>query len=145
MTEPIPTTISKEYRWEMGHRLSYHTEGCQNLHGHSYRICVTLTGTLNQGGMVFDFGDITRIIKPIIDELDHSTMLHENDQPLVDFLVSQGMKLSLVPFHPTTEELAAWFLGKIAEPLKPYSNISELQVTIFETATSTVTLTHKLS
>lgn len=145
MTEPIQTTISKEYRWEMGHRLSYHTEGCQNLHGHSYRISVTLIGTLNQGGMVFDFGDITRIIKPIIDELDHSTMLHENDQPLVDFLLSQSMKLTLVPFHPTTEELAAWFLGKIAATLKTYSNIAELQVTIFETATSTVTLSHKLS
>ncbi len=145
MSEPILTTISKEYRWEMGHRLCYHTDGCQNLHGHSYRILVTLIGSLNKGGMVFDFGDITRIVKPIIDVLDHSTMLHEADQPLVHFLLAQGMKLSLVPFHPTTEELAAWFLNKIAEPLKTFTNISELQITIYETATSTVTLSRKLS
>ncbi|ARU41027.1 hypothetical protein CCB80_07685 [Armatimonadetes bacterium Uphvl-Ar1] len=145
MSELQPIRITKEYRWEMGHRLSYHTEGCQNLHGHSYRIIVGLTGQTNDGGMIFDFGDISRIIKPIIDELDHSTMLHQEDQPLVNFLQSQSMKLTLVPFHPTTEELARWLIQKVIGQLPTAPNIHSLDLTVFETATSTVTLTHNFS
>lgn len=128
----------------MGHRLSYHTEGCQNLHGHSYRVVVALTGTNNSGGMVFDFGEISRIVRPIVDQLDHSTMLQQSDEPLVGFLQSQGMKLSLVPFHPTTEELGQWLLSQIVEGIGKPDNISQIQITLFETSTSTVTLTHTL-
>lgn len=128
----------------MGHRLCNHTEGCQNLHGHSYRIVVSLTGTNNAYGMVFDFGEISQIVRPIIEQLDHSTMLHKDDQPLVDFLQSQNMKLTLVPFHPTTEELGQWFLNQIAGKIGSPSNIQEISITLFETATSTVTLSRKL-
>ncbi len=129
----------------MGHRLSTHTEGCQNLHGHSYRLIVALTGTNNSNGMVFDFGDISRIVRPIIEQLDHSTMLHQEDQPLVGYLQSLNMKLSLVPFQPTTEELGQWLINQIAEQIGNPANIQELSITLFETATSTVTLSRKLS
>jgi 6-pyruvoyltetrahydropterin/6-carboxytetrahydropterin synthase len=145
MSQNSPIIITKEYRWEMGHRLSNHTEGCQNLHGHSYRLVVALTGTNNSDGMVFDFGDISRIVRPIIEQLDHSTMLHHDDQPLVEFLQSQSMKLTLTPFHPTTEELGQWLINQIAEEIGNPSNIQELSITLFETATSTVTLSRKLS
>ena len=142
MSEIQPIRITKEYRWEMGHRLSYHTEGCQNLHGHSYRMIIGLTGQTNPEGMIFDFGDISRIAKPIIDQLDHSTMLNQSDQPLVDFLQSQNMKLTLVPFHPTTEELARWILDQLTREIANPGNIHAIDLTIFETATSTVTLNH---
>ena len=129
----------------MGHRLSYHTEGCQNLHGHSYRLIVALIGTNNSGGMVFDFGDISRIVRPILEQLDHSTMLHQSDEPLVGFLQSQSMKLTLVPFHPTTEELGQWLLSQIVNQIGKPDNISQIQITLHETATSTVTLTANIS
>ncbi|MFM9873795.1 MAG: 6-pyruvoyl trahydropterin synthase family protein [Fimbriimonadaceae bacterium] len=145
MSQNQPITITKEYRWEMGHRLSTHTEGCQNLHGHSYRLVVALTGTNNSDGMVFDFGDISRIVRPIIEHLDHSTMLHQDDQPLVEFLQGQGMKLTLTPFHPTTEELGQWLLTQIADQIGTPANIQDLSITLYETATSTVTLSRTLS
>ena len=89
---PMVLKIAKEFRWEMGHRLSYHQEGCQNLHGHSYRMAVEVEGTLNEGGMVLDYGEIKKLVTPIIDRLDHATMLHQDDTEVVTFLCEQGMK-----------------------------------------------------
>ena len=50
--------ISKEFRWEMGHRLQLHKGLCKNLHGHSYKMEVELTGDVLENGMVLDYYDL---------------------------------------------------------------------------------------
>jgi len=47
--------IAKEFRWEMGHRLPEHTGLCRNIHGHSYRMVVEITGDVLANGMIIDF------------------------------------------------------------------------------------------
>ena len=129
--------IAKEFRWEMGHRLSYHQEGCQNLHGHSYRMAVELEGELNEGGMVLDYGEIKKIVTPLLERLDHSTMLHQDDQEVVTFLCEQGMKAVLVPFHPTAESMAIWFCDQLKSEFLRYPNLLRLTIRVHETQTAT--------
>ena len=61
--------ISKEFRWEMGHRLPFHDGLCRNIHGHSYYMVIEIEGELNENGMIIDFYDLGKAVKPIIDEL----------------------------------------------------------------------------
>ncbi|HND76050.1 MAG TPA: 6-carboxytetrahydropterin synthase, partial [bacterium] len=63
--------IAKEFHWEMAHRLPYHTGGCQNIHGHSYILWVEIEGQPQENGMLLDYAEIKRIVKPMIDTLDH--------------------------------------------------------------------------
>lgn len=133
--------IAKEFRWEMGHRLSYHKDGCQNLHGHSYKMAVELVGTQNEGGMVLDYGEIKTLITPLIESLDHSTMLHQDDQEVVAFMSKQNMKTVLVPFHPTAENIAIWFLNQLKPQLSAYNNLKNLTIRVHETATATAEVT----
>lgn len=128
--------IAKEFRWEMGHRLSYHQEGCQNLHGHSYRMAVELDGTLNEGGMVLDYGEIKKLVTPFLERLDHSTMLHQDDKEVVTFLCEQGMKTVLVPFHPTAENMAIWFIQELKPSFLPFKNLQKLTIRVYETQTA---------
>lgn len=136
--------VSKEFRWEMGHRLSYHQEGCQTLHGHSYRMTIELVGERDSGGMVLDYGIIKSIVDPLLERLDHSTMLHEEDTEVIAFFNEQNMKATIVPFHPTAENMAIW----IGESLKPefqiYNNLSALTVRVCETVSAAAEVTLSL-
>ncbi len=78
--------VAKEFRWEMGHRLSEHFGLCKNIHGHSYRMIVEFEGELNEQGMVIDFYDVEKIITPIIEKLDHAFMVNINDEGVIKFL-----------------------------------------------------------
>lgn len=136
--------IAKEFRWEMGHRLSYHQEGCQNLHGHSYRMAVELEGILDDGGMVLDYGTIKTIVTPLLESLDHATMVHEEDAEVLAFLRSQNMKVAAVPFHPTAENMAIWFLEELKPALRPYANLQKLTVRVCETQSAMAEVSTRL-
>ncbi len=78
--------ISKEFKWEMGHRLPRHNGACKNVHGHSYRLRVEIEGEPNEEGMVIDFHDISAAVKPLIAELDHAFLCEESDVEMLQFL-----------------------------------------------------------
>lgn len=124
--------VAKEFRWEMGHRLSWHTEGCQTPHGHSYRMAVELLGTLNQNGMVIDYGDIKKVVEPILESLDHSIMLAQDD-PILPYFQEQEFKVTAVPFHPTAENIALWFIDQLKPSFQPHPNLKTLTVRVYET------------
>ncbi len=69
--------LVKTFRFDAAHRLPNAPEGhkCANLHGHSYRIEVHVFGDVDpRHGWVMDFGDIKRVVQPIIEELDHRNL-----------------------------------------------------------------------
>jgi 6-pyruvoyltetrahydropterin/6-carboxytetrahydropterin synthase len=136
--------IKKLYRWEMGHRLMLHPGPCRNLHGHSYRAEIELVGTPDEQGMVLEFAEISAIMNPIVDQLDHSLMLHQED-PLIPDLSAHGMNIVAVSFHPTTEELGRWMLERFCQSADFPARIKQVGITVYETATSTVTLSKTLS
>ncbi|MGA1414241.1 MAG: 6-pyruvoyl trahydropterin synthase family protein, partial [Candidatus Kapaibacteriota bacterium] len=103
--------IAKEFHWEMGHRLPFHDGGCQNIHGHSYTMRVEVIGEIDPAtGMVIDYFDMKSLVQPLIDTLDHSFLLDSSDQILVEFFKEHPMKVNIVDFYSTAENIAHYIL-----------------------------------
>ncbi|MFZ5946611.1 MAG: 6-pyruvoyl trahydropterin synthase family protein [Stygiobacter sp.] len=124
--------IAKEYRWEMGHRLPFHEGKCKNLHGHSYKCMVEINGEPDKNGMVLDYYDMKKIIKPIIEELDHSFMVWSDDKEVIEFLDKINSKKVIVDFQSTAENICLYLLERIKKTDLP-KNINTLKVKVFET------------
>ncbi len=124
--------IAKEFRWEMGHRLPEHFGLCKNIHGHSYRMILTVEGELNQQGMIIDYYDLDKIINPIIQMLDHSFMINENDIDVLEFLNKINSKKVVVDFDSTVENICLFVLNKIKESRLP-ENVISVTIRIYET------------
>lgn len=71
--------LSVEVRFSAAHCIEGHAGRCANLHGHNYRVVVTVAGQeLNEQGMVIDFGKLKEICRAVTDPLDHTYL---NDLP----------------------------------------------------------------
>jgi 6-pyruvoyltetrahydropterin/6-carboxytetrahydropterin synthase len=65
--------LIKEYRAEVAHRSPADTDGVRRLHGHSIRILITVSGEVDPAlGWLIDFNDISSVVKPLVDRIDHS-------------------------------------------------------------------------
>jgi 6-pyruvoyltetrahydropterin/6-carboxytetrahydropterin synthase len=124
--------IAKEFRWEMGHRLPEHFGACKNIHGHSYKMIVEIEGDLNPLGMVMDYYDLKKVVGPLIDKLDHSFMVNENDSLVIDFLKSVKSKKVVVGFQSTVENICKYVVQELNTGLFP-PNVKSLRVRIYET------------
>ncbi len=68
-------TIFKDFPFSAAHSIRGHTRGCQNLHGHNYRVRVHLaTERLDELGMVLDFADLKAIMAEVIGPFDHRVL-----------------------------------------------------------------------
>ena len=124
--------VAKEFKWEMGHRLPEHFGNCKNIHGHSYKMIVEFEGELNKDEMIIDFYDIDRIVKPLIEKLDHAFMVNENDKEVIEFLQKIKSKMLVVDFNSTVENICKFILSEIKKFELP-KNISSVIVRIYET------------
>jgi len=127
------TRISKQFRWEMGHRLPHHAGLCKNIHGHSYEAHVILTGEPDGQGMVMDYFDVKTLVQPLIDELDHSFLCDRSDDVMVDFFTDHPMKVVYVDVPTTAENIAHMLADQIWSQLASYISIDELTVRVYET------------
>jgi 6-pyruvoyltetrahydropterin/6-carboxytetrahydropterin synthase len=132
--------ITKEFQFEMAHALLGYEGPCKNIHGHSYKLDVTVKGEVKEQtsdsdeGMVVDFGIIKKLVKElIVDEFDHSLVLNEKmdiDKAQFEFM----NKLILVPYQPTCELLLVNFAELIQENLPATIQLHSLMLR--ETPTS---------
>ncbi len=109
--------IFKDFHFEAAHRLLKAPEGhkCRRLHGHSYRVRISVSGTLlDATGWVIDFADIAAAFRPLRDILDHQYL---NDIP--------GLE------NPTCEAIAVWIWDRL-KPVLPCLH----QITVRETSTA---------
>ncbi len=125
---------------EMAHALYGYDGLCKNIHGHSYRLWVTLRGPVldehghEKDGMVLDFGLLKRLVKPhIIDKYDHSFVLNANSSH-ANIDLSAFEKVYLLPYQPTSENLVNDFVSIIKNQLP--DNIELYKVVLSETANS---------
>jgi len=112
--------ITKEFRFEAAHALKGYDGPCKNVHGHSYELAVTVTGTpVNEAvspkyGMVMDFSDLKGLIKStVIDHFDHALIMNVNDQ----VMVPKGEPFTnvvYVDYQPTSENILLDFVGRIS-------------------------------
>ena len=115
--------ITKEFKFEMAHALLGYDGPCKNIHGHSYKLSVTVKGKIKQGtldsdeGMVVDFGIVKKIVDDlIVSKYDHSLALNEKmkiDEAQFEFM----NKLILLPFQPTCENLLEYYAELIKQQL----------------------------
>ena len=99
--------VTRKIDFCYGHRLLDYEGKCRHLHGHNGRVLITIeAATLDQRGMVLDFGDIKRVVATWIDEtLDHRMLLRKDD-PAVPALQALGEPLFLMDENPTAENIA---------------------------------------
>lgn len=144
--------ITKQIEWDMGHRVTNHHSKCRNLHGHRYKLEVCMEGDLvniegvSEQGMVIDFGDIKKIAtKYIHDVLDHGFMVWNKDKLVVNFFQKNpDLKCEIVPFVPTSENIAAWTFLELDKRFvdKYKTGLSLYYVKLWETPTS-VAICHR--
>ena len=135
--------ITKQFSFETGHALYGYDGKCKNVHGHSYRLEVTVIGipindnTNVKFGMVIDFGDLKKIVKEeIVNVFDHATVFNKNT-PHVELareLEIRGHNVLLVDYQPTSEMMVIDFASKIKKRLP--RNIKLFSLKLQETATS---------
>ncbi|GHC43897.1 6-pyruvoyl trahydropterin synthase family protein [Ulvibacter litoralis] len=118
--------ITKQFSFETGHALYGYDGKCRNVHGHSYKLSVTVIGTPNNDtthakfGMVIDFSDLKKIVKEeIVDVFDHATVFNKNTPhvELAKELSDRGHNVLLVDYQPTSEMMVIDFAEKIKNRL----------------------------
>lgn len=135
--------ITKQFNFETGHALYGYDGKCKNVHGHSYRLSVTVVGkpitdTSNvKYGMVIDFSDLKKIVtEEIVDVFDHATVFNKNTPhiELARELETRGHHVILVDYQPTSEMMVIDFAKKIKNRLP--KNIQLYAIKLQETNTS---------
>lgn len=118
--------ITKQFNFETGHALYGYDGKCKNVHGHSYKLSVTVIGTpiLDQSnvkfGMVIDFSDLKKIVREeIVDLFDHASVFNKNTPhvELAEELKKRGHHVILVDYQPTSENMVVDFAKKISDRL----------------------------
>jgi 6-pyruvoyltetrahydropterin/6-carboxytetrahydropterin synthase len=109
--------VTKEFIFDAAHNLlSYHGK-CEKLHGHTYKVQITVVGEPAEEGMVIDFLELKAIARSkAIDLLDHS---------YINEIISQ----------PTAENIARWIFERVSPELER-ENCRVYEVTVWETPTS---------
>lgn len=118
-------TITKEFIFHAAHMLPWHQGKCKELHGHTYKLQVTVFGEMRSEGIIVDFGDLSKMVnEAVINRLDH---IYLND--VID--------------NPTAERIVQWVVDRLNEEFDALTafNLTDLQlvsVRLWETPTSYV-------
>ncbi len=135
--------ITKQFSFETGHALYGYDGKCKNVHGHSYKLFVTVIGKPIEDsnnvkyGMVIDFTDLKKIVKEeIVDVFDHATVFNKNTPhlELANVLKQRGHNVLLADYQPTSECMVIDFSEKIKSRLP--KNIELHSIKLQETETS---------
>jgi 6-pyruvoyltetrahydropterin/6-carboxytetrahydropterin synthase len=135
--------ITKQFSFETGHALYGYDGKCKNVHGHSYKLSVTVIGkpivdrSNVKFGMVIDFTDLKKIVEEeIVDQFDHATVFNQTTPhiELANELKSRGHHVILVDYQPTSENMVIDFAQRIKNRLP--QDIALFSLKLQETDTS---------
>ncbi|MFH0819016.1 MAG: 6-carboxytetrahydropterin synthase QueD [Patescibacteria group bacterium] len=97
------------FKFAASHFLPNYNGQCENLHGHNYKIIITVSGEVKKDGLVVDFKEIKRIVnEQAINNLDHK---HLND----------------IIENPSSENIAIWIWNQVK------NNLLLKKIAVFET------------
>ena len=105
-------TITRRFEFEAAHYLPNHLGKCRQIHGHSYKMDVTIAGSICNDeksprmGMLIDFAELNDIVKPVI--------AHCEEDP--NKSIDHGL-LNNIFSHPTAEVMVEWFANAIQKSI----------------------------
>ena len=127
--------LTKEFSFEMAHTLAGYDGPCREIHGHSYKLFVTVKGepvadaAEPKYGMVMDFGELKRIVgRLIVDRYDHALVMRA---PADNGELLRPLRGN---YQPTCENLVARFAAAIEKELP--AGVELFSIRLHETATS---------
>jgi len=117
--------VSVEETFAAGHALRNYRGKCENVHGHNFRVQVTLEGSqLDATGLLVDFLEVKNLMSAVIGRLDHQFL---NDVPPFDSK------------NPSAENIAQYFFEEISQGLDTTRGVRVGAVRLWETDTSSAT------
>lgn len=128
--------ITKEFTFEMAHALTHYDGLCRNIHGHSYKMSVTVEGKPQvdtespKVGMVMDFKELKNIVnETVIGKMDHTLILSEETDPeVINQLKNHYERVVVLPCQPTTENLLMIFADLILSALPDEVNLYSIRL-----------------
>ena len=135
--------LTKQFSFEAAHSLEGYDGACSQIHGHSYRLEVTVEGTPLESaghpkdGMVMDFGVLKSIVnREIVNRLDHSFTIRRTEQngELIEMLQRHYTNIHVVDYQPTSENMLIDMAARLT-PVMP-EGVRLCKLTLYETATS---------
>ena len=138
----VKIRITKKFDFEMAHALWNYDGACRNIHGHSYKLFVTVRGVPVQdnrnakNGMVMDFGDLKKIVhENIVQRYDHCVVVSkEAPHDFLNQVEQMFDKYELTSFQPTSENLLLYFVEVLEKKLPDDIELVKLQ--LYETESS---------
>ena len=129
-------TVTKTVRFDAAHILTNHQGLCKNLHGHTYRVDISVTQAEGDTkDMVIDFKDLKRVAtETICDRFDHAFVYNtesEGEREIAAVVEKHGMRTVAIPFRSTAENLAKMFYAQLKEKIPGVSSVK-----VWETADS---------
>jgi 6-pyruvoyltetrahydropterin/6-carboxytetrahydropterin synthase len=126
----------------MAHVLRNYDGPCRNVHGHSYRLFVTISGIPAnnpenpKNGMVIDFTELKNIVlKKIVDQFDHSAVVSSDfDREKMEMMTKTFGNTVIVDYQPTCENLVADFAMRLKDTMPSGVHLHSLR--LYETAKS---------
>jgi 6-pyruvoyltetrahydropterin/6-carboxytetrahydropterin synthase len=114
--------VSVDRTFAAGHALRNYKGKCENVHGHNYRIQITVQGEqLDSTGLLVDFLDLKRLTDEVIEYLDHRFI---NDLAPFDVL------------NPSAENIAKYFHDRVSAGMHSETGVRIAEVRVWETDTS---------
>lgn len=85
--------VTKSFRFEAAHQLPWHPGKCRQVHGHSYRLEVTVEGVLDDNGVVIDFDELDAVVtREVVERYDHSFLNELIDNPTAELIAADALK-----------------------------------------------------
>jgi len=121
----VALEVTRIFQFDAAHRLEDYVGKCANLHGHTYKLELTVRGVPDSRGIVIDFGELKAIYR-------------QHYEPLLDH---KFLNETLPMINTTAENMAIWFFDYWEEHVRPqYPHVEPVRVRIWETPSSYVTL-----
>ena len=134
--------VTKEFSFEMAHMLAGHPSLCKNLHGHSYKLFVTVEGPIIDD-MVVDFKDLKEVVKNVVvDPLDHCFAFNKNttdnfEKDLIAVVKKHNKKCFAFPWRTSCENMAKWMFKSLNYNFKMNkASYKVSRIRLYETSTS---------
>jgi len=129
--------LKLDFKFDAAHRLMHHKGACQCLHGHTWKVRITLEGAVDLlSGMITDFKDLKHSINAILHLYDHTTILNAEDELVKTALRNISMPFAVTNGEPSCENIVKGLWTRLGLMFTTTPKLVEVQVWESDTASA---------